>query len=96
MIVGGVRNGAAEEDWRWDLNPRVAARPKGGPHGFGREEGENHLALAEWGPCGSYTDDGAGSLNHGFLHLFLRYVTPRYVTPDWAEREGRTVHLWVF
>ena len=25
MIVGGVRNGAAEEDWSWDLNPGAAA-----------------------------------------------------------------------
>ena len=24
-IVGGVGNGAAEEDWRWDLNPGAAA-----------------------------------------------------------------------
>ena len=23
-IVGGVGNGAAEEDWRWDLNPGTA------------------------------------------------------------------------
>ena len=23
--VGGVRNGAAEEDWHWDLTPGVAA-----------------------------------------------------------------------
>ena len=32
------------------------------------------------------TADGAGSLNHGLLLLFLRYTTP-----DWAEGEGRTV-----
>ena len=42
------------------------------------------------GDCGSHTADGAGSLNHRLL-LFLRYGTP-----DWAEGEGRTVHLWVF
>ena len=24
-IVGGVGNGAAEEDWHWDLSPGVAA-----------------------------------------------------------------------
>ena len=28
LIVGGVGNGAAEEDWHWDLNPGVAAIPK--------------------------------------------------------------------
>ena len=50
------------------------------PHGFGLT-----------GDCGSHTTDGAGSLNHGLLLLFLRYGTP-----DWAEGEGRTVHLWVF
>ena len=42
------------------------------------------------GACSSHTADGAGSLNHGLL-LFLRHGTP-----DWAEGEGRTVHLWVF
>ena len=44
------------------------------------------MALAEWGPCGSDTADGAESLNHGLTLLFLRYGTP-----DWAEGEGRTV-----
>ena len=45
------------------------------------------------GDCGSDTADGAGSLNHGLVLLFLRYGTP-----DWAEGEGRTdcVCLWVF
>ena len=50
------------------------------PHGFGLT-----------GDFGNHTADGAGSLNHGLLLLFLRYSTP-----DWAEGEGRTVHLWVF
>ena len=36
LIVGGVRNGAAEEDWRWDLNLGVAAI-----------EREDHVALKE-------------------------------------------------
>ena len=45
------------------------------PHGFGLT-----------GDCSSHTADGAGSLNHGLLLLFLRYGTP-----DWAQREGRTV-----
>ena len=50
------------------------------PHGFGLT-----------GDCSSHTADGAGSLNHGLLLLFLRHGTP-----DWAQGEGRTVHLWVF
>ena len=50
------------------------------PHGFGLT-----------GDCNSHTADGAGSLNHGLLLLFLRHGTP-----DWAQGEGRTVHLWVF
>ena len=50
------------------------------PHGFGLT-----------GDCSSHTADGAGSLNHGLLLLFLRYSTL-----DWAEGEGRTVHVWVF
>ena len=80
------RKWAAEEDWRWDLNPGMAAIPKRGPHGFGREGGEDHVALAEWGPRGGDTADGAGSLNHGLLLPLLIYDTP-----DWAEGEGRTV-----
>ena len=50
------------------------------PHGFGLT-----------GDCSSHTADGARSLNHGLLLLFLRHGTP-----DWAQGEGRTVHLWVF
>ena len=45
------------------------------PHGFGLT-----------GDRGSDTTDGARSLNHGLLLLFLRYGTP-----DWGEVEGRTV-----
>ena len=54
--------------------------PEKVPHGFGLT-----------GDCSSHTADGAGSLNHGLLLLFLRHGTP-----DWAEGEGRTVHLWLF
>ena len=71
--MGRVRNGAAEEDWRWDLNPGTAAMLGG-----------DHVALAEWGPHGGDTADGAGSLNHRLLLLLLRYSTP-----DWAQEEGR-------
>ena len=46
------------------------------PHGFGLT-----------GDCGGNTADGARSLNHGLLLLFLRYGSP-----DWAEGEGRSVH----
>ena len=84
--MGGVGNGAAEEDWGWDLNPRAGAIFRRGLRGLGGVGGENHIALAEWGPRGSNTADGARSLNHGLLLLFLRYGTP-----DWAEGEGRTL-----
>ena len=47
------------------------------PHGFGLT-----------GDCSSHTADGAGSLNHGLLLPFLRHGTQ-----DWAQGEGRTVHL---
>ena len=67
----------------------------------GKKRGERTLAGGLWhglphgfgltADCGSHTTDGAGSLNHGLLLLFLRHGTP-----DWAEGEGRTVHLWVF
>ena len=51
------------------------------PHGFGlTEDGGGNIA------------DGAGSLNHGLLLLFLRYGTL-----DWAKgRRKDCVHLWVF
>ena len=65
---------------------RESQRREREPRGFGGVGGENHTALAEWEPHGSDTADGAGSLNHGLLLLFLRYGTP-----DWAEGEGRTV-----
>ena len=84
--MGGVGNGAAEEDGSWDLNPGAVAIPRRGPHSFGGVGRENHTALAEWVPRGVNTADGARSLHHGLLLLFLRYGTP-----DWAEREGRTV-----
>ena len=51
------------------------------PHGFGLT-----------GDHSSHTADGARSLNHGLLLLFLT----GHSTPDWAQEEGRTVHLWVF
>ena len=63
-------------------------RRERGPHLFGGVEGENHAALAEWGPHSGDTADGAGSLNHRLLLLFLRYGTL-----DWAEGEGRTVFI---
>ena len=47
--MGGVGNGAAEEDWCWDLNPGAAAILGRGPCGFGGVGGENHAALAEKG-----------------------------------------------
>ena len=50
------------------------------PHGFGLT-----------GDCSSHTADGAGRLNHGLLLLSLRHGTL-----DWAQGEGRSVHLWVF
>ena len=73
---------------KWGCRGRLALvlKPRQQPY-----QGENHTALAEWGPCGGDTADGAGSLNHGLLLLFLRYSIS-----DWAEGEGRTVHLWVF
>ena len=50
------------------------------PHGFGVT-----------GEPGGDTADGAGSLNHGLLLLFLRYGSP-----DWAEGEGRTVCICAY
>ena len=53
------------------------------PHGFGLtgEHGSDTADVLELRGC----------LNQGLLLLFLRCGTL-----DWAEGEGRTVHLWVF
>ena len=76
-MVGGVGNRAAEEDWRWDLSPGMAAITGRGSCGFGRAEGEeDQAALAEWRPSGGDAADDARSLNHGHLLLFLRHGTP--------------------
>ena len=85
--MGGVENGAAEEDWLWDLNPGVAAM---------RHLFWDHVAWAEKNP-GLF----------GIMHLLgpqgLGREEPQTSisfseigTRDWEEREGRTVHLWVF
>ena len=50
----------------------------------GREKVPRGFGLT--GDCSSHTADGAGSLSHGLLLLFLRYSTP-----DWAEGKGMTV-----
>ena len=75
-------------------------RGSGSRRDFAGKKGEEGLLLVSHekvphgfgltGDCSSHTADGAGSLNYGLL-LFLRYGTP-----DWAQGEGRTVHLWVF
>ena len=61
--MGGVGNGAAGEEWHWNLKPGVAAIA-GEDHRALTEKGENHAALAEWGPRGGDSADGAWSLNH--------------------------------
>ena len=42
--MGGVRNGAAEEDWHWDLNQGVAAI-EGEDHAVLEERKEDHVVL---------------------------------------------------
>ena len=51
--MGGVGNGAAEEDERWDLNLGMAAI-EGEDHAVLRGKGEGHVVL-KWGrgPHGS-------------------------------------------
>ena len=52
MIVGGVRNGAAEEDGHWDLNLGAAAI-EGDYHAVVKERKEDHVILGcSFLPCG--------------------------------------------
>ena len=53
-----------------------------------------HMALDEMEITGAtqwMVPEPRVCLNHGLILLFLRHGTP-----DWAQGEGRTVHLWVF
>ena len=87
--MGGVGNGAAEEDWRWDLNPGPAAiwRLFLGPGillgttRLGQESGPRGLESAPFLPRG-WCWEPESRTSTSFL---------RYGTPDWAEGEGRTV-----
>ena len=62
------------------FKPRHRSHRERGPRGFGGEGGEIHAALAEWGPRGGDTADGARTPNHRLLLLFLRYGTPVWGT----------------
>ena len=44
LVVGGVGNGAAEKDGRWDLNLGTAAT-EGKDHAVLKEEREDHVVL---------------------------------------------------
>ena len=94
-VVGGARNGAAEEDWCWDLNPGVAAiwRLFLGPCVFSetmqlwqRVRTTRHwkCSLSPHGWCLEPESQTSTS--------FLRYGKP-----DWEKgRRKDCVHLWVF
>ena len=95
-MLAGVTD--CRRSWKWGCRGRLALGFKPGHSSHTRED---HAALVEKGertrglwwsrdPVVN-TANGAGRLNQGLLLLFLRYGTP-----DWAEGEGRTVHLWVF
>ena len=88
-VLGEKKEKTAVLGEKGERTRRLWWRREKGPRGFGEEGGENHAALAEWGPRGSDTADGARSLNHRLLLLFLQYGTP-----DWAEGEGRTVCIY--
>ena len=90
-IVGGAGNGAAEEDWRWDLNPGVAAiwRLFLGPRGFGKVG--DHVA---WVRIRTTQLWKCSLLPRGWCREPEPWTSTsflRYGTPDWAEGEGRTV-----
>ena len=75
-MLAGVTDCRRSQKWGcrgrrfWDLNPGVTAIGTE-DHVVLEEKREDHVALAEWGPRGCNTADGAGSLNHRLLLLFL-------------------------
>ena len=92
-MLAGVTDCGRSEKWGCRGRLVLGFKPRCDSHTqeritrlWGRRGREDHAALAEWGPHGGDTADGAGSLNHRLLLLFLGYGTP-----DWAEGEGRTV-----
>ena len=62
--MGGVRNGAAEEDWRWDLNPGMAAMLEENhvAEGAGRQDvaARQSSLLAVWKNAGETLQEGKG------------------------------------
>ena len=52
---------------------------------------EDYAVLAEWGPRAGNRADGARSLNHGLLLLFLRYGTQT----GQREKEGLCVSVGI-
>ena len=61
MIVGGVGNGAVEEDWCWDLKPRHGSHTRERTTGFwGRRERATWFGGEEKGERGPYGFGGEG------------------------------------
>ena len=93
-MLAGVTD--CRKSWKWGGRGRLALgfKPRHGSlrrkRTFGREGREDHAALAEWGSHGGDTADGARSLNHGLLLLFLRHGT------QGRGRRKDCVCLWVF
>ena len=76
--MGEVGNGAAEEDWCWDLNSGAAAlRGFLGPHGFGLT-----------GDYGSNTEDGAGTEGLPESWTSTSFPEIRYPRLGQGEKEG--------
>ena len=91
MIVGGVGNGAAEEDWCWDLNPGVAAI-EGSPCGFGGEgRGSRRFGrVNRRGPLG-FGGEEEGPCGFGVLH-FATWL--RQQEKLCREEKGRKDSCW--
>ena len=109
MIVG-VSNGAAEEDWCWDLNPGATAIPRREPCGFGRvgtlwvwqELGPRALGCSLLPHGSGLTGDHSGDTKGGFATKGLpeprtstSFPEIQYPRLGRGKRKG-CVRLWVF
>ena len=89
-MLAGVTDCRRSQKWGYRGRLVLGFKPRHGSHTwerptqFWRSRGREPHCFGRVGPHGPDTADGAGSLNHGLLLLFLRYSTH----PGQREKDG--------